>query len=64
MWRLKDKNCKINYKKQLRDKHEGVKYVIKNKNMREGSKICRSFRMCLSSNDYHFVTKWHIDQYI
>ena len=31
-------------------------YVIKNKNMGEGSKICRSFRMCLSLNDYHCVT--------
>ena len=30
--RLKDKNCRINYNydKQLRDRHEDVKYDIKN----------------------------------
>ena len=35
--KLKDKNCKINYTRQLRDKHD-VKYVIKTQNVGEGSK--------------------------
>ena len=40
--RLKDRNykTKYNYKKQLRGKHEDVKYDKKAQNVGEGSKKC------------------------
>ena len=52
--RLKEKNCKNNYKynKQLRDKHEDANMTSKTQNVGEGSKKCRSLRMCLNLNDY------------
>ena len=52
------KNYKSNYKynKQLRDKHDHVKYDIKNTKFRGEQLKHKSFRMCLNLNDYMFKT--------